>query len=97
MLLPGLIFLHISNYYINLFFAKTQENDFYFILIKYGLGFSFIIFSPLLIIATQEDIRLGVKKTFKSSVLCTVNLPVRDSRVIKNEKSVGTKGMKIRR
>ena len=71
MLLPALILLHVSNYYINLFLADTQHNDFYYILIKYGLGFSFIIISPLLIIITQEDIRLGVKKTFRSTVICT--------------------------
>ena len=72
-LLPCLIFLHISNYYINLFLADSQDNDFHFLLVKYGLGFSFIILSPLLIIATQDDIRVGVKKTFKSSVLCSVS------------------------
>ena len=71
-LLPSLIILHVSNYYINLFLADTQHNDFYYILIKYGLGFSFIIISPILIIITQEDIRLGVKKTFKGKVLCKV-------------------------
>ena len=74
-LLPCLIFLHISNYYISLFLADSQDNDFHFLLVKYGLGFSFIILSPLLIIATQDDIRLGVKKTFKSSVLCSVSAP----------------------
>ena len=72
MLLPGLIFLHISNYYINLFLANTQNNDFYYILIKYGLGFSFIIFSPLLIIGTQDEIWQAVKRTFKGNVLCYV-------------------------
>ena len=71
-LLPCLIFLHISNYYINLFLAASQENDFHFLLVKYGLGFSFIILSPLLIIATQDDIRVGVKKTFKGTVMCQV-------------------------
>ena len=74
-LLPCLIFLHISNYYISLFLADSQDNDFHFLLVKYGLGFSFIILSPLLIIATQDDIRFGVKKTFKSSVLCSVSAP----------------------
>ena len=49
-----------------------QDDDFHFILIKYGFGFSFIILSPILIIATQKEIRLGVKKTFKGTVLCTV-------------------------
>ena len=85
----GLIFLHISNYYINLFLAETQEDDFHFILIKYGLGFSFIILSPLLIIATQEDIRTGVKKTFKSSTLCAVkqqDLDEPDDNIIHKEK-----------
>ena len=76
-LLPCLIFIHISNYYINLFLADSQDNDFHFLLVKYGLGFSFIILSPLLIIATQDDIRIGVKKTFKSSVLCSVSAPVK--------------------
>ena len=74
-LLPCLIFLHISNYYISLFLADSQDNDFHFLLVKYGMGFSFIILSPLLIIATQDDIRFGVKKTFKSSVLCSVSAP----------------------
>ena len=73
-LLPCLILLHISNYYINLFLADSQDNDFHFLLVKYGLGFSFVILSPLLIIATQDDIRVGVKKTFKSSVLCSVSV-----------------------
>ena len=71
-LLPCLIFLHISNYYISLFLADSQENDFHFLLVKYGLGFSFIILSPLLIIATRDDIRLGVKKTFKGTIMCKV-------------------------
>ena len=71
-LLPCLIFLHISNYYINLFLADSQESDFHFLLVKYGLGFSFIILSPLLIIATQDDIRVGVKKTFKGTVMCKI-------------------------
>ena len=72
LLLPGLILIHLSNYYINLVLADTQENEFHYILVKYGLGFSFIILSPLLIIATREEIRIGVKKTFKSSVLFAV-------------------------
>ena len=72
LLLPGLVTIHISNYYINLVLADTHENEFHYILVKYGLGFSFIILSPLLIIATQEEIRDGVKKTFKSSVLFAV-------------------------
>ena len=73
LLLPCLILLHISNYYINLFLADTQHSDFHFLLVKYGAGFSFIILSPLLIIAAENDIRLGVKKTFKSSVLCAMS------------------------
>ena len=72
LLLPGLVLIHISNYYINLVFADTHKNEFHYILVKYGLGFSFIILSPLLIMATQEDIRAGVKRTFKSSVLFAV-------------------------
>ena len=72
LLLPGLILIHLSNYYINLVFADTHQNEFHYILVKYGLGFSFIILSPLLIIATQEQIRIGVKKTFKSTVLFAV-------------------------
>ena len=71
-LLPCLICLHISNYYISLILADSQDNDFHFLLVKYGLGFSFIILSPLLIIATQDDIRVGVKKTFKGTVMCKV-------------------------
>ena len=71
-LLPCLIFLHISNYYISLFLANSQDNDFHFLLVKYGLGFSFIILSPLLIIATQDDIRFGVRKTFKGTIMCKV-------------------------
>ena len=70
--MPCLIFLHISNYYISLFLSDFQDNDFHFLLVKYGLGFSFIILSPLLIIATQDDIRFGVKKTFKGTVMCKV-------------------------
>ena len=73
LLLPCLILLHISNYYINLFLADTQHSDFHFLLVKYGAGFSFIILSPLLIIAAENDIRLGVKKTLKSSVLCAMS------------------------
>ena len=73
LLLPGLILLHLSNYYINLVFADTQQNEFHYILVKYGLGFSFIILSPLLIIATQEQIRIGVKNTFQGRVLCNIN------------------------
>ena len=72
LLLPGLILIHLSNYYINLVLAHTHQNEFHYILVKYGLGFSFIILSPLLVIATQKDIRIGVKKTFKSSVLFAV-------------------------
>ena len=72
LLLPGLVLIHISNYYINLVFADTHKNEFHYILVKYGLGFSFIILSPLLIMATQEEIRVGVKKTFKASVLFAV-------------------------
>lgn len=87
LLLPCLIILHLSNYYINLFLAETQDNDFYFILIKYGLGFSFIILSPLLIIITQEDIRHGVKKTFKSSVLCALSSTDPSSQVMPNPDS----------
>ena len=72
MLIPCLTVLHLSNYYINLFLAERQDDDFHFILVKYGLGFSFIILCPLLTIATQEEIRIGVKKTFKGTVLCTI-------------------------
>ena len=72
LLLPCLILLHISNYYINLFLADTQHTDFHFLLVKYGAGFSFIILSPLLIIAAENDIRLGVKKTFNGSKLCKI-------------------------
>ena len=72
LLLPGLILIHLSNYYINLVLADTHQNEFHYILVKYGLGFSFIILSPILIIATQKEIRIGVKKTFKSSVLFAV-------------------------
>ena len=71
-LLPGLILIHLSNYYINLVFADTQQNEFHYILVKYGLGFSFIILSPLLILCCNSEIRIGVKKTFKSSVLFVV-------------------------
>ena len=89
LIIPILVLLHLSNYYINLFLSQTQENNFHFILIKYGLGFSFIILSPLLIIATQEDIRAGVKKTFKSSTLCAVkqqDLDEPDDNIIHKEK-----------
>ena len=72
LLLPCLILLHISNYYINLFLADTQHTDFHFLLVKYGAGFSFIILSPLLIIAAENDIRLGVKKTFNGTKLCKI-------------------------
>ena len=72
LLLPGLVTIHISNYYINLVLADTHENEFHYILVKYGLGFSFIILSPLLIIATQEEIRDGVKTTFHGRVLCKI-------------------------
>ena len=74
LLLPGLVLIHISNYYINLVFADTHKNEFHYILVKYGLGFSFIILSPLLIMATQAEIRIGVKKTFKRSVLFSVEI-----------------------
>ena len=73
LLLPGLILIHLSNYYINLVLAHTHQNEFHYILVKYGLGFSFIILSPLLVIATQKDIRIGVKKTFHGRVLCNIN------------------------
>ena len=73
LLLPGLILIHLSNYYINLVLADTHQNEFHYILVKYGLGFSFIILSPILIIATQKEIRIGVKKTFNGKVLCNIN------------------------
>ena len=72
-LLPGLILIHLSNYYINLVFADTQQNEFHYILVKYGLGFSFIILSPLLILCCNSEIRIGVKKTFHGRVLCNIN------------------------
>ena len=71
LLLPSLVIIHLSTYYTHLLLSERLHlEEFNFIVVKYGIGFSFIIIVPFLVIATRPDIRLGVRKTFKSSVLC---------------------------
>jgi hypothetical protein len=70
-LLPSLVIVHLATYYTHLLLSdRLHLEEFHFIVVKYGVGFSFIIIVPFLVIASRPDIRLGVRKTFKSSVLC---------------------------
>ena len=70
-LLPGLVLLHLGAYCTHLILVeKLPLEEFYFLVVKYCGGFAHIILVPLLVIATQKDIRNGVRKTFKSTVIC---------------------------
>ena len=70
-LLPSLVIVHLATYYTHLLLSERLHlEEFNFLVVKYGIGFSHILIVPFLVITTRPDIRLGVRKTFKSSVLC---------------------------
>ena len=71
LLIPSLVIVHLATYYTHLLLSERLHlEEFNFLVVKYGIGFSHILIVPFLVITTRPDIRLGVRKTFKSSVLC---------------------------
>ena len=75
LLLPLLILLHLTTYATHLLLAERAAHlsEFNYLVIKYGLGQSFIIFVPFTMIACKSDLRDGVVTTFSSAVLCPVH------------------------
>jgi len=72
LLIPGLIIIHLGTYFTHLLLSETLHLDeFHFLIVKYCAGFSHIMLVPFLVISTRKDIRMGVRKTFNSSVLCS--------------------------
>ena len=72
--LPILVIIYLFSYYTHIKLGEGLNLEkFNFILVKYCAGFAFIIIIPIFIILTVPEIRLGVRKTFKSSVLCASN------------------------
>ena len=72
LLIPGLVIIHLTTYYTHLLLSeKLHLEEFNFLVVKYCVGFSHIMLVPSLVIVTRPDIRLGVRKTFNSSVLCS--------------------------
>ena len=66
LLLPLLVIIHLSSYYIHLQLAeKLDLEELNFILVKYSAGFVYVIIVPILIIILNKELRSGVRK-----VLC---------------------------
>ena len=74
LLLPLLVLLHLATYATHLLLAERAAHlsEFNYLVVKYGLGQSFIIFVPFAVIACKPDLRQGMVTTFSSSVLCPV-------------------------
>ena len=73
LLLPLLVALHLATYATHLLLAERADlSEFNYLVVKYGLGQSFIILVPFAMIACKVDLREGVVTTFSSSVLCPV-------------------------
>ena len=69
---PGLVIIHLGSYYTHLLLSESLHLDeFNFLVVKYCAGFSHIVLVPFLVICTRSDIRLGARKTFNSSILCS--------------------------
>ena len=80
LLIPSLVIVHLVTYYTHLLLSERLHlEEFNFHVVKYGIGFSHILIVPFLVITTRPDIRLGVRKTFKSSVLCAHEKGVLDN------------------
>ena len=71
LLIPSLVIVHLATQNTHLLLSERLHlEEFNFLVVKYGIGFSHILIVPFLVITTRPDIRLGVRKTFKSAVLC---------------------------
>ena len=46
--------------------------EFTYLVVKYGLGQSYILLTPALTLLCKGDIRRGMRTTFSSAVLCPV-------------------------
>ena len=64
----------ISNRYAThlLLAERAHFSEFHYLVVKYGLGQSFIILVPFAVIACKSDLRAGMVTTFSSAVLCPV-------------------------
>ena len=51
---------------------RAHFSEFHYLVVKYGLGQSFIILVPFAVIACKSDLRKGMVTTFSSAVLCPV-------------------------
>ena len=68
-----LVALHLATYATHLLLAERADlSEFNYLVVKYGLGQSFIIFVPFTVIACKPDLREGMITTFSSAVLCPV-------------------------
>jgi len=74
LLLPLLVLLHLATYATHLLLAERAAHlsEFNYLVVKYGIGQSFIIFVPFTVIACKPDLREGMVTTFSSAVLCPV-------------------------
>ena len=71
LLIPSLVIVHLATYSTHLLLSENLHlQEFNFLVVKYCVGFSHILTVPFLVIVTRPNIRLGVRSTFKSSVLC---------------------------
>lgn len=70
-LIIGFTIVFVFTYSIHMYVAEVYVTDnFTFLLVKYCVGFLFVLFVPLVTLASEDDIRLGISAVFGSAVLC---------------------------
>ncbi len=75
----GFTVAFLATYPVHLYVAEVHlpatEDDgggFAFLLVKYCLGFLFLVLVPVVVLATEPGIRAGVRTVFGSDVLCSL-------------------------
>ncbi len=75
-ILLSLTLIFCLTYPVHLYVAEVHlvnevgEDSFRFLMAKYGAGFLFVVLVPMAVLATEAEIRRGVKSVFGSAVVC---------------------------
>jgi len=56
--------------YISEVYLADDQSSFFFLLLKYCVGFLYLIFIPIITLSIQTELRVGIATVFGSAVMC---------------------------
>ena len=75
----GFTIVFLATYPLHMYVAEVyladDQNSFFFLLLKYCVGFLYLIFVPIVTLSLQKEIRIGIATVFGSAIMCLQNEP----------------------